>query len=404
MASAAIGVSHLVQSTRAGAEYGFALIGIVILANLFKYPFLEFGPRYAIATKKTLIEGYVDYSKWAIGFFIVFTLGTMFTVHAVVTLVTAGLASNLTGIHLEPVTWSAIILGVCILILITGKYSVLDGFMKIIMVTLAISTVTAVFSALFSVGAPITEGFSAPSVWTIGGISFLIALMGWMPIPVDASAWHSIWSVERIKQTGYTPKLRESLFDFNVGYIGAALLALCFLLLGAMVMYGSGQAFAENAADFSTQLISMYTSSLGVWAYPVIVIAAFTTMFGTTLAVTDTYPRVCRYLLHICFPKTFSDNSSYRLFLILIISVSAGAWMVLYFLGNQFRYLIDLATTLSFLGAPVLGYINYQLVFDPAFPDKYRPSKPLQWLAISGLLFLTGFALFYIWWRVMSIA
>lgn len=36
MAAAAIGVSHLVQSTRAGAEYGFSLIGIVLLVNLFK--------------------------------------------------------------------------------------------------------------------------------------------------------------------------------------------------------------------------------------------------------------------------------------------------------------------------------------------------------------------------------
>jgi len=403
MASAAIGVSHLVQSTRAGAEYGFALIGIVILANLFKYPFLEFGPRYAIATKQTLIDGYMKFSKWAIGFFIVFTLGTMFAVHAVVTLVTAGLASDLTGINLDPVTWSAIILGVCILILITGKYSVLDGFMKIIMLVLAFSTVTAVISAFFSVGVTHTETYTAPSVWTIGGISFLIALMGWMPIPVDASAWHSIWSVERIKQTGYTPKLSESLFDFNVGYIGAAFLAICFLLLGALVMYGSGQSFAANAADFSTQLISMYTANLGAWAYPVIIIAAFTTMFGTTLAVTDTYPRVCRYLLHICFPKTFVDKSSYRLFILLLITVSAGSWMVLYFMGSQFRYLIDLATTLSFLGAPVLGYINYRLVFDPSFPETFRPTKPLQWLSVAGLIFLTGFALFYIWWKVISL-
>jgi len=37
--STAIGVSHLVQSTRAGAEYGFLLLGFVILATLLKYPF-----------------------------------------------------------------------------------------------------------------------------------------------------------------------------------------------------------------------------------------------------------------------------------------------------------------------------------------------------------------------------
>ena len=33
-ASTAIGVSHLVQSTRAGANYGFGLLFFIIIANL----------------------------------------------------------------------------------------------------------------------------------------------------------------------------------------------------------------------------------------------------------------------------------------------------------------------------------------------------------------------------------
>ena len=54
-AGAAIGVSHLVQSTRAGATYGFALVWVVLLANLLKYPFFEFGPRYAAATGDSVL-------------------------------------------------------------------------------------------------------------------------------------------------------------------------------------------------------------------------------------------------------------------------------------------------------------------------------------------------------------
>ncbi|MEY5042977.1 MAG: hypothetical protein RJA19_204, partial [Bacteroidota bacterium] len=40
-ASTAIGVSHLVQSTRAGADYGWGLVGAIVLANVAKYPFFE---------------------------------------------------------------------------------------------------------------------------------------------------------------------------------------------------------------------------------------------------------------------------------------------------------------------------------------------------------------------------
>ena len=44
MASAAVGGSHIVSSTQAGGSYGWALLGLVILANLFKYPFFRLVP------------------------------------------------------------------------------------------------------------------------------------------------------------------------------------------------------------------------------------------------------------------------------------------------------------------------------------------------------------------------
>ena len=42
-AGAAIGVSHLVQSTRAGADYGLGLVWALVLVNIFKYPFFQYG-------------------------------------------------------------------------------------------------------------------------------------------------------------------------------------------------------------------------------------------------------------------------------------------------------------------------------------------------------------------------
>ena len=51
-AGAAIGVSHLVQSTKAGAEFGFGLIWALILCNFFKYPFFLFGTKYAFLQVK----------------------------------------------------------------------------------------------------------------------------------------------------------------------------------------------------------------------------------------------------------------------------------------------------------------------------------------------------------------
>ena len=96
-ASTAIGVSHLVQSTRAGAEYGFTLIIFILMANIFKYPFFEFGTRYAYATKESLIEGYSRIGKWVLISYLMITILSMFTVIAAGGFVCSGLISHITG-------------------------------------------------------------------------------------------------------------------------------------------------------------------------------------------------------------------------------------------------------------------------------------------------------------------
>ncbi|NBC04552.1 MAG: divalent metal cation transporter [Bacteroidetes bacterium] len=398
MAAAAIGVSHLVQSTRAGAEYGFALVWAVLLANIFKYPFLEFGPRYALATGKNMIRGYAKMSPVALWIFIIFTVSTMFAVHAAVTIVTASLATSLTGIELSVTTWCGVILVLCVLYLVRNTYALLDKAIKVLMVILAISTIVAMFLAFTNIGYTPQPEAIAPEVWTVSGVAFLIALMGWMPIPIDAAAWQSIWTIKRMNETQYKPQLGEVQFDFNLGYIGTSIIALCFLTLGAMVMYGSGQEYAASAAGFSNQLIELYTAAMGDWAFILIAACAFITMFSTTLTVTDTYPRVVNEFVSIL--KSDDGNVEEKRYAYLLVGVSAGSLLLLILLGDRFRFLIDLATTMSFLTAPVLAFMNHKLIHQPEVDEQYRPKSWLYWLSVSGIIFLTLFALIYLYWML----
>lgn len=398
MAAAAIGVSHLVQSTRAGAEYGFALVWAVILANIFKYPFLEFGPRYALATGKNMIQGYAKMSPVALWIFIIFTISTMFAVHAAVTIVTASLATNLFGIQLSVTTWCGVILILCVLYLFRNTYALLDKAIKVLMAVLAVSTIVSMILAFTNIGYTPNPEMIAPEIWTVSGVAFLIALMGWMPIPIDAAAWQSIWTLERMNETKYKPQLGEIQFDFNLGYIGTAIIALCFLTLGAMVMYGSGQEYAASAGGFSNQLIELYTSALGDWAFILITACAFTTMFSTTLTVTDTYPRVVNEFVGIL--KNDDNQTDKKRYTYLLVGVSTGSLLLLIFLGDQFRFLIDLATTMSFLTAPVLAFMNHKLIHQPEVSEEFRPKPWLYWLSISGIIFLSLFALIYLYWML----
>jgi Mn2+/Fe2+ NRAMP family transporter len=73
-ACTAIGVSHLVQSTRAGADFGLLILGFVILVTLLKYPFFEYGSRYANSTQTSIIDGYKKLGKPALWLYFLLTI------------------------------------------------------------------------------------------------------------------------------------------------------------------------------------------------------------------------------------------------------------------------------------------------------------------------------------------
>lgn len=405
MAGAAVGVSHLVQSTRAGAEYGFLLLGLVLLACVLKYPFLEFGPRYAAATGESLLDGYRRMGNWAIAAFWVITLGTFLIIQAAVTVVTAGLAGMVLGFDLHVSVLSAGVLAACILLLAVGQYRGLDLAMKIIMSVLAASTLVAVVVAFAGLPEGRSVPWSAPpdAVWSAAGFTFVLALLGWMPIPLDVAAWHSIWTLERSRQTDSRPSVSHALVDFQVGYWGATVLAAAFLSLGAVVMFGSGASFSDSGVAFSGQLVELYAETLGAWSGPVIAVAALTTMFSTTLAVADAYPRVFRVLLHggVSEEKSAMGRRGQWEYAGILVAVCTGALVIIHFFGSRFTHLVDFATTVSFLAAPVLAWMNLKLITGPHTPVEYRPGRWLRGLSWIGIVFLVAFSLIWLVWRLI---
>jgi len=386
-AGAAIGVSHLVQSTRAGADFGWGLVWALVIINVFKYPFFQYGPRYAISTGKTLLDGYYRLGKGYLWFYFILNFATMFTIQTAVTIVTAGLASELFGLTENMVIWSVIITVFCSLILIFGKYKTLDKVIKVIIIVLAISSVLALLIAFSNNDNSISIKQIFPRS---EGLLFLIAFMGWMPAPLDISIWHSIWTLEKNKIQKTKVKIVDSMFDFNVGYITTVILGLCFIGLGALVMYGSGESFSNQGGVFAKQLINLYTSNLGQGAYLIIAIAAFTTMFSTTITTLDASPRAMSKTIQLLFKK----EKDFYITWIIILAV--GTSLIFIFLLSEMGKLVQIATVLSFITAPIYAFLNYKLVNSDQVPKDLQPSKKLKFLSNLGLIFLTGFTLFYL--------
>jgi Mn2+/Fe2+ NRAMP family transporter len=387
-AGAAIGVSHLVQSTRTGADFGFGLVWALLLVNIFKYPFFQFGPRYALATGESLLDGYKKLGKGVLITYFILSIATMFTIQLAVTIVTAGLASSIFGDFISLEFWTVIILGISFSILVFGKYSFLDKLMKVIVLTLTISTVVAVIIALSNN----QTSFSFAQILPKNSveIAFLIAFMGWMPAPLDISIWHSLWAIEKHKDTN-TYDVKSSLFDFNVGYLFTIILGLGFISLGALVMFHTDDVFSGSASEFSNQLINMYTKNLGSWSYVIIGIAAFTTMFSTTLTTLDASPRAMEKTTQLLF-----GNILKRGYLLWLLILALGTIFIFFFLNSEMGLLIKIATILSFLTAPFYAIINYRLISSKHTPKEWQPSIKMHILSILGILFLIAFSIWYL--------
>jgi len=310
-----------------------------------------------------------------------------------VVIVTAGLSTYLFNLNISIFHVSLYVVAANLLVLVIGRYTLLDKLMKVLMVVLTIATVTAFVMAL--VHGPVHNGNTvSPDVWNTVGIGFLLALMGWMPAPIEISSFTSLWTKEKAIQTNHEPTLKEALVDFHIGYIGAAVMALFFVGLGALTMFGTGEALSSSAVGFSKQLVAMYTNALGKWSHLTIASIAFVTMFSTTLTVIDGYPRILEGSMHQLFSNF--NKKGHFLYWIWVVFLAISSVVIIGYLAENMRFLINIATTLAFLAAPVFAFINFKVVTTKDFPLEGQPKQWLRILSWMGIIFLIGFSVLFI--------
>ena len=401
-ASSAIGTSHLVLSTRAGAHHGMIYFWIILLAMILKYPFYEFGPRYANATGYSLLKGYKEQGSWAVYLFMFVISISMFAVTGAVGAVSAGLLSTMFGVKgISVPVLAGIIIGITVLILIFGGYTKLDSFIKLLSVVLLVSVSAAFVAVLYNGPVKPVNNFQAQPLLEDAGLALLISLLGWMPAGLEASTMNSIWGVEKMKATSYHPTLKESLFDFNLGYVFTLILALMFMTIGAFTVYGSGTILDGNATQFSTKLLNIFTSNLGDWSYYLFAVAAFGAIYGTLITIMDAFPRCfargLRVLKFDDSEKTTEQISFLdRTYKWTVLVVGLGGFALFYFSAASMLKLLQFVTILSFIMSPIIAYINLKAIQSTSVPVSHRPSSILIGLAYLGLFSMVGFAIYYL--------
>jgi Mn2+/Fe2+ NRAMP family transporter len=406
-AAAAIGVSHLVQSTRAGAMAGFSLAWVILLALLLKYPFFEFGPRYAAATGESLVEGYLRLGRWALWVYVTVTVSTALIIQVTVVLFTAFLFAHVLGVNWSPAMAGGAVMALCGSLLAFGRFRALDLAVKAVLLLLAVSTLAAAAMVL-----PRTEAASLVP-WPLAleadavRFAFLLALVGWMPSAIDISVWSSLWTLAKGRATGARSSVRSALLDFRIGYFGTALVAFAFLMLGAGVMHASGEEFSPSGTVFSLQLVDLYAATLGAWSRPLVLVAVLTTMFSTTLTVMDGFPRAIARSVQVLrsgLPAGSPVDAASALaeerlepsYWLAIVTLGLLTLLVLQLFVGNLTAMVDFATIVAFLTAPVLGYLNLRAVTAEHVPRAHQPGAGLRLLSHVGLALLGGTTVVYL--------
>ncbi len=401
-AAVAVGTSHVVQSTRAGATYGLSMIFLVVLVCLAKYPTYLFSSRYAAITGETVIDGYAKRGKWFLYIFLALIMIELSVATSAASLVTSGILKSVFNLSMETTVLSMVLLFFTIALLAIGKYKALESFCKILVIGFCITTLITTFIALVgfesSTMEPISElAFDRPTTL------FLVSIAGWMPTGLLGAVMLSNWVLARKNNSQGIPFTRkEADFDFHVGYGASIFLAACFVILGYIVIRGAGDTIANDSAGFSVQIISLFTSTIGNWVFILIAATIVAVMYSTLLALVDGFPRLTVDVLNTLWPNITNTIKETNLYFILFGLLFVLVGSVFFLFMNSFTQFIDFVTATGFIITPIIAIFNHIIIFSDDISPEERPSQTLKLWSYSTITIFTTVTILWIYFQLTA--
>jgi len=394
-AGIAVGVSHLVQSTTAGARFGLIMMWYMAFVCLVKYPTFLFAARYTGITGKTLVDGYEEKGKWIVGLYFFLQLFEYTFAISAVAITTVGLLKGVFGFTMGDIPLALLLIGICIAILSIGKYPILEDITKTLVIAFTAATVAIAFIAVIAIDTGGADLSATVNLMDTPTILFLVAAAGWMPTGTAGSMGLSLWVKAKSQRLGRRVTPKEATFDFNIGYGASIFTAMCFVLLGTYVLYIDQVPLETSGAGFATQFMGLFTQITGEWMYPLIALAAITVMASTLLTLVDLLPRTSGAIVMRLQPSLLArENQLYVGFIIVELLLVS---LVLLTLMQSFNTFINLMTSMGFVVAPIISAMNHWVIFSDNVPREQQPGPVLKAWSWAGIVLLSAVMLLYLY-------
>jgi Mn2+/Fe2+ NRAMP family transporter len=166
------------------------------------------------------------------------------------------------------------------------------------------------------------------------------------------------------------------------------------MIMGTAVLFDAGYEAPANPGAFATELLSIFTTVIGNWSYPIIAAASLAVMWSTQIALMDAMPRLTDRLLGILSGRADDAPPRYTMFLaIQVIGVS----IILLFLMKGFTAFLYFATSMGFIAAPAIAYYNYVAMNSAEVAAELRPGRAITIWNWVSVVVMTGFALAFLY-------
>ncbi len=411
LASSIVGSGELIATTVLGAENGYTLLWLIILSCFIKIIVQNELGRYAIATGETTLEAFnripgprlgVSWLVWAWFLMVMFTLmqiGAML----------GGISEILNGLmpSVSIVSWVWIINFLTVVLLITGRYWVVERVSMGLVISFTVLTVSSAFVMLkqpqFFSWSEVLSGLSFHP--PVGGLITAVAAFGITGVGASELIVYPYWCIEKgyarfsgprdetlawkLRASGWVRVMGVDVVNSMVIYTFAT---IAFYFLGAGILHEQG--LTPKGSDMIRVLSNMFTQTLGTWSLPLFLGGAFAVLYSTIFAGTAAN---CRVFADFTGMLKLYNKSDYakRLFVTRIFVVILMFVPSLYFMFLQAPVLMVLiGGAAQAIMLPIIGFATLYLHYWH-MPKQILPKHWITvglWISSIIMAFMMGYS------------
>ncbi len=417
LASSIVGSGELIATTVLGAEMGYTLLWLVLISCIIKIVVQNELGRYAIGTGETTLEAFdhvpgprfrVSWMVWCWFIMVMFTLmqigGMLGGIAEVMNRMFQLSATHDTSITM----WVWVINAITVVLLIGGRYAVVEKTAMALVVTFTLLTVSCALLLLklpqYFNWSDVLYGlsFNPPE----GGLATAVAVFGITGVGATELVMYPYWCIEKgyaryagprddspdwvRRAYGWVKVMGVDVLNSMFIYTFAT---IAFYILGAGVLNGMG--LIPQGSEMIATLSNLYTQTLGPWSLPLFLIGAVAVLYSTVFASTAAH---CRVFADFIGMLGVYDRHNYALRL----KTTRIFVFILLFVPSMYFMFIQEPVTMVKIGGiaqaamlPLIGFATLYLRYR-RMPPKILPAGWLTlalWISAAVMAIMMGYSI-----------